>query len=67
MANKYYDCHFLVDDDSKEGYSIFIIASDAQDALRIIASEGLFESPEDLYNIDYIGEISEQEYFASLS
>ena len=58
----YYDIHITVKDDCKEGYSVFVKASDENEAVQIMIDNHLYEEAEDLDNIDYIGEISEREY-----
>ena len=59
---KYYDIHMIVKNDWKEGYSVFVKANDEDEAIEIMINEHLYEEPEDLDNIDYIGEITEKEY-----
>ena len=59
---KYYDIHMIVEDDCKEGYSVFVKANDENEAVEIMTNEHLYEEPEDLDNIDYIDEITEKEY-----
>lgn len=59
---KYYDIHMTVEDDCKEGYSVFVKANDENEAVEIMTNEHLYEEPEDLDNIDYIAEITEKEY-----
>ena len=51
-----------VHDDYREGYSVFVEASDENEAVQIMTDNHLYEEAEDLSNIDYIGEISEKEY-----
>lgn len=62
---KYYDIHMVVKDDCKEGYSVFLAMPDNAgegDAIAKMKDEHLYEEPEDLDNIDYIGEVSEKEF-----
>ena len=59
---KYYDIHIIVKNDWREGYSVFVKAYDENEAVEIMTNEHLYEEPEDLDNIDYIGEITEKEY-----
>ena len=59
---KYYDVHFVVHNDCKEGYSVFVEAGSENEAVEVITNEHLYEEPEDLDNIDYIDEITEKEY-----
>lgn len=61
-VKKYFDIHMQVDDDCKEGYSIFVMAESFEQAIDIIRKEALYEDENDLNNIDYIGEITEQEF-----
>ena len=62
ITKKYFDVHMHIDNDSKEGYSIFLMADSIKQALDIIRREALYEDENDLNNIDYIGEITEQEF-----
>ena len=62
MEERYYDVHFLVKDDCKEGYSVFVKATDENEAVQIITDNHLYEEPEDLSYIDYIDEVTEKEY-----
>ena len=62
---KYFDIHFTVKNDCKEGYSVFIAMpanSSEDEAIQEMINQHLYEEPEDLDNIDYVGEISEKEY-----
>ena len=61
---RYYDIHMIIDDndDCKEGYSIFVSASSEHEAIQFIIDNQLYEDISDLKNIDYIGEISKNEY-----
>ncbi len=59
---KCYDVHIALEDDCKEGYSIFIQATSKVEAINTIVRNHLFEDPEDINTIDYIDEITEQEY-----
>lgn len=60
--SKYYDIHMTVHNDCKDGYSVFVEAEDESEALEKITNEHLYEEPEDLNNIDYIDEITKEEY-----
>ena len=62
---KYYDIHMTVEDDCKIGYSVFVAANNENEAVEIMTNEHLYEEPEDLDNIDYVGEITEKEYWGS--
>ena len=66
-SDMYYDIHMVVHGDSKEGYSVFVEASSENEAVEIMTNNHLYEEPEDLSNIDYVGEISEEEYRAATS
>lgn len=60
---KYYDVHMtIIDDDCKDGYSIFVSAKSESKAIQIIIDNQLYEDISDLNNIDYVGEISKDEY-----
>lgn len=59
---KYFDVHMTVYGDCKPGYSVFVAAEDENEAVEIMTNEHLYEEPEDLNNIDYIDEITEEEY-----
>lgn len=61
-VKKYFDIHMQVDDNCKEGYSIFVMAESFEQAIDIIRKEALYEDENDLNNIDYIDEITEQEF-----
>ena len=61
-AKKYFDVHMQINDDCKEGYSIFLMADSCVQAIDIIRMKALYEDENDLFNIDYIGEITEQEF-----
>lgn len=62
LSSKYWDIHFVVHGDCKPGYSVFVEATNEQEALDIVRDEHLYEEPEDLSNIDYIDEITQKEY-----
>lgn len=57
---KFYDVHFQPD--PKSGYSVFVEAEDEENAIEIIKVKEMYEYEEDLNYIDYIEEISEDEY-----
>lgn len=60
---KYYDVHMTIfDDNCKDGYSIFVSAKSEAEAIQIIIDNQLYEDISDLSNIDYVGEISKDEY-----
>ena len=59
---KYYDVHMIIDDDCKEGYSVFVCATSEKEAIQFIINNQLYEDITDLNNIDYIGEISKEQY-----
>lgn len=62
---KYYDIHMVVEGDSKSGYSVFVKAPSKEQALQIVIREMLYEDIVDINNIDYIGEITETDFYAS--
>ena len=64
ITSQYFDVHFQVAGDCKEGYSIFVEASDENEAVQIITDKHLYEEPEDLNHIDYIDTITAEQYFA---
>lgn len=59
---KYYDVHMLIDDDRKEGYSIFVSSTSEDEAIQFIIDNHLYEDVSDLNNTDYVDEISKDEY-----
>lgn len=59
---RFYDIHIIVDDDCKEGYSVFVKADSSMDAINLFVTEKLYEDPKDVDFIDYIGEITEDDY-----
>lgn len=59
---KYYDIHMTVEGDCKPGYSVFVEASNENKAVQVMKDNHLYEEEEDLENIDYIEEITENEY-----
>ena len=59
---KYYDIHITAKDDCKEDYSVFVEASDKNEAVQIMTDNYLYKETEDLDNIDYINEITKEEY-----
>ena len=63
---KYYDIHMVITGDCKEGYSVFVAAGSAEEAIREIIENTLYEDISDIDNIDYIGEITEEEYYSSV-
>lgn len=65
-AMKYYDIHMIIDDDCKEGYSIFVTAHSLDEAMKIVIEQSLYEDISDLDRIDYVGEITEKEYLSSI-
>lgn len=56
----------VVSDDCKDGYSVFVAAYSADDAIRTMIKEALYEDILDIDNIDYIGEITAEEYYSSV-
>lgn len=61
---KYYDIYMEVEDDCKDGYSVFVAACDENEAVEIMTNEHLYEDAEDLDNIKAITEITKEEYDA---
>ena len=62
---KYFDIHMKTYGNSKDGYSVFVKMPDnsnENEAVEYMTNEHLYEEPEDLNNIDYVGEITEKEY-----
>lgn len=59
---KYFDIHVVYDDENGEGYSIFVIAKNKDEALSKARNEKLFVSEYDFEDIDYIEEIDKEEY-----
>ena len=60
---RYFDVHFKIYDDCKEGYSVFVIAENESIAVAKVLEDGLYECREDIDNIDYVGEIAEVDYY----
>ena len=59
---KYFDIHVTYGKKDSDGYSIPIIANDAATAKQKAINEGLFEYEDDANDIDYIEEITLDEY-----
>jgi hypothetical protein len=59
---RYWDIHVVVEDDCKPGYSIFMKGNSEQDAVERAVKQNRFEADYDVYNIDYIVEISKEDY-----
>lgn len=59
---KYFDIHVVYDNENREGYSIFIVAENKDEALSKARNEKLFVSEYDFEDIDYIEEIDKEEY-----
>ena len=59
---KYFDIHVTYGNKDGDGYSIPIIANSKEDAKQKAISESLFEYDDDVYDIDYIEEITKDEY-----
>lgn len=62
IMEKYFDLHVKYGDKDGDGYSIPIIANSKEDAKQRAISERLFEYEDDVYDIDYIEEITKNEY-----
>lgn len=59
---RYFDIHVNYGKKDSDGYSIPIIANDEVTAKQKAIDEGFFEYEDDVSNIDYITEITEEEY-----
>ena len=59
---KYFDVYFEVYPDTHEGYSVFVMAFDEQDAVDIVRDECLYDDISDLNCLKAVSEISESEY-----
>lgn len=62
IMEKYFDIHVKYGDKDKDGYSIPIIANSKEDAKQRAINERFFEYEDDVYDIDYIEEITKGEY-----
>lgn len=61
---KYFDIHVTYGEKDGDGYSIFIIANNEEDAKQKAVNEKLFEYEYDVNDIDYIEEITQEDYNA---
>lgn len=61
---KYFDIHVTYGEKDGDGYSIPIIANSEEDAKQRAINEELFEYEDDVNDIDYIEEITKEEYDA---
>jgi hypothetical protein len=61
---KYFDIHVTYGEKDGDGYSIPIIANNKEDAKQKAFDEKLFEYEDDVNDIDYIEEITKEEYNA---
>lgn len=59
---KYFDIHVTYGNKDGDGYSIPIIANSEKDAKQRAINENLFEYEDDVNDIDYIEEITQEEY-----
>ena len=59
---KYFDIHVSYGDKDGDGYSVPIVAGNEADAKQKAVSENLFEYENDVNDIDYIAEITKEEY-----
>ena len=59
---KYFDIHVTYGEKDGDGYSIFIIANDKEEAKQKAIDEKLFEYEYDVNDIDYIEEITQEDY-----
>lgn len=59
---KYYEIHIVLDDETRNGYSIFVSDFNKKNAVEKAKEENLFSSEYDYEDIDYIREIDKEEY-----
>jgi hypothetical protein len=59
---KYYDIYMTIEDDCKEGYSVFVAAKNEDEAIKKLKDEELYEDEEDLDNIKSVTEISYEDF-----
>ena len=59
---KYFDIHVTYGEKDGDGYSIPIIANSEEEAKQKAIDENLFEYEDDVNDIDYIEEISKEDY-----
>ena len=59
---KYFDIHVVYDNESSEGYSIFVGAENKDKAIQKAKDNKMFVSEYDYEDIDYIEEIDKDEY-----
>ena len=64
MMKKYFDIHVTYGNKDGDGYSIPIIANSEEDARQKAINENLFEYEDDVNDIDYIEEITQEDYNA---
>ena len=62
IMEKYFDIHVTYGNKDGDGYSIPIIANSEEDAKKRAINERLFEYEDDVNDIDYIEEITKDEY-----
>lgn len=59
---KYFDIHVTYGEKEEDGYSIFIIANNKEEAKQKAVDKKLFEYEYDVNDIDYIEEITQEDY-----
>lgn len=59
---KYFEIHVLYDEKKCDGYSIFVMVDGEEDPLLKARSEKLFNLEYDYEDVDYIVEITKEEY-----
>ena len=59
---QYFDIHVTYGEKDGDGYSIPIIANSEEEAKQKAIDENLFEYEDDVNDIDYIEEISKEDY-----
>lgn len=59
---KYFDIHVKYGNKDGDGYSILMTANSKEDAKQKAFDEKLFEYEDDVNDIDYIEEITKEEY-----
>lgn len=59
---KYFDIHVSYGEKDGDGYSIPVIASSKEEAKQKAIDRKMFEYEEDVNDIDYIEEITKEEY-----
>ena len=63
---KYFDIYVKYGEKDGDGYSIPMIANNKEDAKQKAINEDLFEYADDVNDIDYIEELTKEEYNAMI-